>query len=1285
MKNNMSQRAARFYQNRRKKQLWYRIVSGMACVVVFCTVYALILPAITLEEEPHCGLEEHIHTEDCYTQETVWPTREYLCAEELADSVTVHTHDDMCYDRNGDLVCPLPEIEEHTHSADCWRETEVLTCGLEETGHIHDSACYTRVRGELSCGLEECVGHTHGSDCYEAEQTLVCGLEEDGEHTHDGDCYASEEVLTCALEESEGHTHSDACYDWRAELSCGREEDLEGHLHSADCYTAVTELVCGEEEIVLHTHNESCYDTEDCPLCEEEDAPEHTHPLICGKPQVLEHRHDGSCVRELEGEPEQIQVLVCGKQEHTHTDACYEEEVALNSGAGEQTYVCGLESHAHDDTCYNEAGVLTCALEEHAHGEECLETAIPEGGTAVYGNISELPDDAVLLLAEELAPTEQGESDAPAPSYRFCYEDDAFEMAVQLTGDAPAAKCEAQFDIVEGTEAEGAASDTGEDWTQGVVLAVIPQREDSEAYLAAAEYAAENVNEVEELCQVLAYEFYFFRDGAELDVTGCEVTVELSPKEEPAAEQPVMAASLFSLREAAPVEASAEADAGEEQAAEEQTEEIVVRFAILQETDGGMAETDSTLVSADEAAGTVMRFTLQSSRLAVTRSRTANPNFTVQYYARVKQVALNESGTLAVINTDNGGSNNGGKLPQNRDLNLPLKYLRIGSDGKIEEETRLEQVYRDSKYEYISAPNLAYFNRLYENGNYELKEIWVQNEGDTGWTEYNNPEALHFTNRESSANDNIVMIKDKTIIRLVYDTTSDSYSNEANFYDYDITDGKWTSVTNWTNTRLYDTKQKGINSAGNYSGEGVKLAFGNVNTGTDWGSLTWNGNYLNKSNSTGWGESRVYYSYMGCTFGLATSLEDGKIQYANGVAAPNLFNDGSDVVGKTTYNDNRLIFTRNGDAYTLASVSGKQGISAQALDVFQEVAGTRTNNFWPLDGVSGTVDPKFGDPSRNFDYLSDQYGGAGNVPKTAPLYAYSISEWGTPSGTFPYADNKKDHNNYFGLNYAVSFKLAADYVGPLNYLFFGDDDMWVFLTDSSGNSRLVCDIGGVHSSVGEYVNLWDYIPKDSRTEDESYTLSFFYTERGASGSTCYMHFTLPSVSSVTPEQTTGTLRVEKEVVGPGDPDQEFQFEIHFTDSTGNNLRDDYSYTRYDKSGTVIKSDIIIYDGGTFELKKDEYVVIRYLPEGTKYTITEQAADGYSTTCTVNSGSVIVGPTATGSVKKANMDTVHYINTAGYELPQTGGMGATIFYMAGGVLMAGAAILLITRKRMENKK
>lgn len=404
MKNGLLQQAARFYQNWRRKQLWYRMVSGMACVVVFCTVYALILPAITLEKEPGCGLEEHTHTEACYTVETVWPSTEYLCGEDPAGHVhddeacydedgnlicgyadfVVHTHDESCYDRNGDLVCPLEEIEEHRHDANCYSSTEVLTCGEEETGHVHDQSCYTRVRGDMTCGLEKEEGHTHGSGCYETERDLVCTLEEGEDHTHGESCYETRQVLTCELEESEGHTHGDSCCDWTEELTCGREE-AEGHIHDGSCYTTVRELVCDEEEVTLHTHDEDCFD---------EDG-----NLICGKVQVLAHQHDETCAVEPEGEPEEVQVLTCGLKEHTHTDTCYEPQIQQPAEA-EPDHLCGLEEHTHSEDCYDEAGELTCGLEEHTHSEACQPAELTEEEQAQVEEVIALID--ALPTAEEL-------------------------------------------------------------------------------------------------------------------------------------------------------------------------------------------------------------------------------------------------------------------------------------------------------------------------------------------------------------------------------------------------------------------------------------------------------------------------------------------------------------------------------------------------------------------------------------------------------------------------------------------------------------------------------------------------------------------------------------------------------------------------------------------------------------------------------------------------------------------------------------------------------------------
>ena len=44
--------------------------------------------------------------------------------------------------------------------------------------------------------------------------------------------------------------------------------------------------------------------------------------------------------------------------------------------------------------------------------------------------------------------------------------------------------------------------------------------------------------------------------------------------------------------------------------------------------------------------------------------------------------------------------------------------------------------------------------------------------------------------------------------------------------------------------------------------------------------------------------------------------------------------------------------------------------------------------------------------------------------------------------------------------------------------------------------------------------------------------------------------------------------------------------------------------------------------------------------------------------------------------------IEVLNNTGSELPSTGGMGTTLFYVFGGLMMAGAAVLLITKKRMS---
>ena len=62
--------------------------------------------------------------------------------------------------------------------------------------------------------------------------------------------------------------------------------------------------------------------------------------------------------------------------------------------------------------------------------------------------------------------------------------------------------------------------------------------------------------------------------------------------------------------------------------------------------------------------------------------------------------------------------------------------------------------------------------------------------------------------------------------------------------------------------------------------------------------------------------------------------------------------------------------------------------------------------------------------------------------------------------------------------------------------------------------------------------------------------------------------------------------------------------------------------------------------------------------------------------------VVNGANATATNLSALTVNEEVENQSGTELPSTGGIGTTIFYVLGGVLMAGAFVLLVVRKRMR---
>lgn len=92
MNSSTPQKTTQYLKNKKKRKAWYKLILAMSSVVVFLTVYLLILPAITLETDTLCGMEEHTHTAECFAKADAGSENPVLvCTKEE------HTHTEACY------------------------------------------------------------------------------------------------------------------------------------------------------------------------------------------------------------------------------------------------------------------------------------------------------------------------------------------------------------------------------------------------------------------------------------------------------------------------------------------------------------------------------------------------------------------------------------------------------------------------------------------------------------------------------------------------------------------------------------------------------------------------------------------------------------------------------------------------------------------------------------------------------------------------------------------------------------------------------------------------------------------------------------------------------------------------------------------------------------------------------------------------------------------------------------------------------------------------------------
>ena len=119
----VSEYIKKLLKDKARLKKWKRITLALSCVVVFCVVYALTLPAITLEGKTICGMEEHTHTEECYQDDKL------ICDKEE------HQHTEDCYEKEEEQP-----VEEENTQPDTTEPSEEVQAATESEDNKQDES-----------------------------------------------------------------------------------------------------------------------------------------------------------------------------------------------------------------------------------------------------------------------------------------------------------------------------------------------------------------------------------------------------------------------------------------------------------------------------------------------------------------------------------------------------------------------------------------------------------------------------------------------------------------------------------------------------------------------------------------------------------------------------------------------------------------------------------------------------------------------------------------------------------------------------------------------------------------------------------------------------------------------------------------------------------------------------------------------------------------------------------------------------------------------------------------
>ena len=237
--------AAEYLAQKRRHRTWTRTVSVLACAVVMFTMYALILPAVTMEKpEDDLIIEEEYEVNEIAGEEIsagsfAGDEGDWIEIEGMAEvedpskdpdrgdnllNIEEETEEEASDEgKILVLVCEEKDNPEHEHTDDCYvlvdEDSKDFKLICEKTDHIHTAECYTLIKEDDEI-LEE------GQEVLLAEANVSVNGQSESEAETEVETETETEIKTETETETETEIETETETETETEIETETETEI---------------------------------------------------------------------------------------------------------------------------------------------------------------------------------------------------------------------------------------------------------------------------------------------------------------------------------------------------------------------------------------------------------------------------------------------------------------------------------------------------------------------------------------------------------------------------------------------------------------------------------------------------------------------------------------------------------------------------------------------------------------------------------------------------------------------------------------------------------------------------------------------------------------------------------------------------------------------------------------------------------------------------------------------------------------------------------------------------